>query len=1033
MTKKKLIAVIVLFLMGITGLRFLWISIHPLPLPLKAVQGVLDLRDTPFSDDKIYSLRGEWEIYPGKLLPSGSRARSAPSPGTNPSYIQVPGSWKGAMKQEQETYRYASYRLRILTKQPDQRIGIILPKINSSSALYVNGKIEGHSGIPAETAQEYTARAVPYPVYFNAVEGETELVLQVADFDTDSGGILRPVLFGNSQTIHKERLLTIGMELAVCIVLLLHAAYAVILYLIIPRHKVLLYFTLMVVFATFSILSDDDRLLMLWLPISNGWSLKLLRLAFLGTFFFMLLLAKQLLFPNERFKWMRILAIITLLFGGLLISVPSSSTLFSVLSHQYGHLLLSLAVGIFIIIYKSFIRNEEGTIFLLLAITSIISSTIWGSIKNNSTLGLSFYPFDLIFAFLAFATFWFRRFFWNAEQTAKLAVSLQRSIKQKDDFLANTSHELQNPLHGIINIAEAVLSSEKSTLHEQNAEDLRLLITVGRRMSLLLNDLLDLSQLREHNIQLKLESLRIQSAASGVMDMLRFMTGDKPLELKMDIPDNFPNVIGDEKRVIQILFNLLQNAVKYTEKGTVSVYADIHQQTARIHIMDTGIGMDQETQRRVFEPYEQGDSSMTAMGGGIGLGLSICKELVQLHGGSLSVVSSPQEGSVFTFTLQLAGEPQESVLKNDVILHESGEAPLVPYALVQDHNIVDSDSQSKSRVLAVDDDPVNLKILTALLADDYEIMTVTSGHGALLLLDDESWDLVISDVMMPGMSGYELTRRIRERYSVTELPVLLLTARNQPQDIYTGFVSGANDYVSKPVNAMELQMRVRFLTDLKQSVSRQLRVEAAYLQAQIQPHFLFNTLNSISALASFDSERMSDLIDAFSSYLRLSFNFLNAEPLVPLERELELVRAYLYIEKERFDDRLETTWSIEPDLHFLLPPLTIQPLVENAVRHGILNRAKGGRVEISVRKHSEGYKVTIADNGIGIRAEVLSQLLTGPLEPGRGIGLQNTHKRLMRMYGRGLTIESTVLKGTIISFIIPFSKSQASPGAKNIY
>lgn len=1029
MTKKKLIVVIVLFLIGLTGLRFLWIGIHPLPVPLKALQGVLDLRGPPFPDDKIYSLGGEWELYPGTLLAPTSRTHTVISPETKRSYIHVPGSWKEAMKQDHGAYSYATYRLKILTEQPEQRIGMIFPKINSSSVLYVNGKTVGHSGFPAEKAQEYTARAVPYPVFFNTVNGEAELILQVADFDTDSGGILRPVLFGNDQTIHKERLLTIGMELAVCIVLLLHAAYAVILYLIIPRQKVLLYFTLMVTFATISILSDDDRLLMLWLPISNGWSLKLLRLAYLGTFFFMLHLARQLLFPNERLKWLRVLSIITSLFAGLLITVPSSSVLFSVLSHQYGHLLLSLAIGIFIIIYKSFIRNEDGTIFLLLAITSIISSTIWGSVKNNTEIGLSFYPFDLIFAFLAFATFWFRRFFWNAAHTAKLAESLQRAIKQKDDFLANTSHELQNPLHGIINIAEAVLSSDKSTLHKQNAEDLKLLITVGRRMSLLLNDLLDLSQLRESNIQLKLQSLHIQSAASGVVDMLRFMTGEKPIALKMDIPQNFPNVIGDEKRIIQILFNLLQNAVKYTEKGTVSVYADIHQQTARIHIMDTGIGMDQETQRRVFDPYEQGDSSMTAMGGGIGLGLSICKELVQLHGGSLSVVSSPHEGSVFTFTLQLADEPSRMVVNNDVFLPEAGEAAPVLNAQVQDQSRGHSDRMSKSRVLAVDDDPVNLKILTALLADDYDIKTVTTGQGALLLLDEESWDLVISDVMMPVMSGYELTRRIRERFLVTELPVLLLTARNQPQDIYSGFVSGANDYVSKPVNAMELRMRVRFLTEMKQSVSRQLRIEAAYLQAQIQPHFLFNTLNSISALASFDTGRMSELIDAFSSYLRLSFNFLNAEPLVPFERELELVEAYLYIEKERFENRLEIAWSLEPDLHFLLPPLTIQPLVENAVRHGILNRAKGGRVEISVRQLGEGTEVTIADNGIGISAELLAELLTGPPEPERGIGLQNTHKRLMRMYGRGLTIDSTVLKGTVVSFIIPLSKSEASPGA----
>lgn len=1002
----------------------LWITIDPLPLHLRAVQGVLDLRGTQFSEDRIYTLGGEWEFYPGTLLTPGSDgSRNLSRP------INMPGNRNEAMNQDIGDYSYGTYRLRILTERPDQPIGIIIPKINSSSALYVNGKLEGRSGNPAETEQEYISLAVPYSVAFNADNGETELLLQMADFDTGTGGIQKPVLFGTDKAIQKERLFSIGLQLTICIVLLLHGSYAIILYLIGPRQKVLLHFSLMVICAIISILSDDDKLLLLWLPIGNGWSIKLSLVAYIGTFVFMLHLAKQLLFPNERFQWLQVLTAIASIIAVFLIAVPGNSGTYIV----YALLLIALALGIFIIIYKSCLQKEDGAIFLLLAMTSIISSTLWGIIKNNSSLGLSFYPFDLIFAFLGFATFWFKRYFWNAEQTTKLAVSLQRAIKQKDDFLANTSHELRNPLHGIINIAEAVLTSEKSSLSEQNAEDLKLLITVGRRMSLLLNDLLDLSQLRESNIQLKLDSLRIQSLASGVLDMLRFMTDGKPIELKMDIPDSFPNVVGDEKRIIQILFNLLQNAVKYTIEGTVSVSADIQQQTARIHITDSGIGMDQETQLRVFEPYEQGDSSMTAMGGGIGLGLSICKQLVQLHGGDLSVSSSLGEGSVFTFTLQLAEGPAEQMEATGGFLAGSAEeVQLAAYGQKREEGVGRPAPAAKSTILAVDDDSVNLKILTSLLsADDYEIRTVTSGQGALLLLDSAPWDLVISDVMMPVMSGYELTQRIRERFSAAELPVLLLTARNQPADIYAGFISGANDYVSKPVNAMELRMRVRFLTDLKQSVSQQLRMEAAYLQAQIQPHFLFNTLNSISALASLDTAKMSDLIDAFSTYLRLSFNFLNAEPVVPLERELELVKAYLYIEKERFESRLEIAWSLEPNLCLLLPPLTIQPLVENAVRHGVLNRAQGGRVEISVKQLAEGAEITIADNGKGISEEILTDLLAGSPDPERGIGLLNTHKRLMRMYGRGLTIQSTVLEGTVVSFVVPFNKSKTALEAES--
>lgn len=162
---------------------------------------------------------------------------------------------------------------------------------------------------------------------------------------------------------------------------------------------------------------------------------------------------------------------------------------------------------------------------------------------------------------------------------------------------------------------------------------------------------------------------------------------------------------------------------------------------------------------------------------------------------------------------------------------------------------------------------------------------------------------------MPGMSGYELTRRVRERYPVSELPVLLLTARAMREEIYYGFQQGANDYVTKPVDSLELKYRVTGLARLKQTVAHSLRLEMAYLQAQIRPHFLFNALNSIATLSTIDLCQMQQLIEAFSSYLRSSFDLMNTGTLIHLKQELSLVEAYLYIEKVRFGERLEVKWE----------------------------------------------------------------------------------------------------------------------------
>lgn len=270
---------------------------------------------------------------------------------------------------------------------------------------------------------------------------------------------------------------------------------------------------------------------------------------------------------------------------------------------------------------------------------------------------------------------------------------------------------------------------------------------------------------------------------------------------------------------------------------------------------------------------------------------------------------------------------------------------------------------------------------------------------------------------MPELSGYELTAKIRERYSLSELPILLLTAYHRDGGVETGFQLGANDYVQKPMNALELKSRVHSLTKLKQSVSEQLRTEAAWLQAQIKPHFIINTFNAIIALSRFDLERMDRLVQELSNFIRWSIDFRNTEQLISLKDEVKLVQSYLFIEKERFGERIQVVWEGEESIDITLPPLTLQPLVENAINHGLSQSAERGEIRIRLSEQKDAVNVQVIDNGVGMDEQTIQSLLEN--KTGRGIGLINTDRRLERIYGEGLKVESEQGKGTIISFRIP--------------
>lgn len=1025
-------AVILLFIGVLFGFRWTWISLFSVEVTVPAVNGVTDLRGRDLGDSGLYRLEGEWSFYPDQLVSDKnlSSLTGAPLP------LKVPGDWKRAMGNDSATsYGYGTYRLRILVDPLRQPVSLWIKQIHSASSVEINGVPLTGKGRVAQDSMMYQPNSTSYlsPYYS---EGATviDVLIQASNFDHPyKGGIGGSIYFASQEEVNRIYFYTVGFQMLTVVILLLHVLYACILYVFNSKEHALFLIALMTLSVSIILMARSDNILLDLLGVNYTWSLKIRLIAFLWQNLLILLVFRRFTSGTGINKGLRAYILSLCLYSVFITIVPAALVSTSI---HWGIVQVFQYIPFLWLIYclgRLLFRqqSDKDVVYLLLSGAAIISNLLWSLWDYSGQFSVVYYPLDIIAAIVGFSAYWFKQYFHNAKENMKLNEQLKKADKLKDQFLANTSHELRTPLHGIMNIAENIVAKEKGRLYESSRKDMELLITISRRMSHMLGDLLDVVRLQEHRIILKQEPVLIQAVVPGVISMLQHMIEGKPVTLSMDIPEWVPLVLADEKRLVQVVFNLVHNALKYTEKGQVCISAgELHGQVV-IYVTDTGAGMTQETIDRVFLPYEQGPHGIRD-GRGIGLGLSICRQLVELHGGQLSIQSEPGTGSVFSLNLPLAGASGgEMVLSHNSATEEL--ADTIHQQLAEWHLSGDQPSRhpvtepvpplfadTKLNILAVDDDPVNLSVLKGILASEpYTVTGVNSAREALEVLDTKKWDLLIGDVMMPHMSGYELTQKIRMRYSLYELPVLLLTARSQPADIYTGFLAGANDYVTKPVDAMELKYRIRALTAMQRAFNERMRLEAAYLQAQIQPHFLFNTLNSISSLGEVDTRKMQELIDAFTSYLRISFDFLNTGELVSLSHELELVESYLYIEQTRFAERISVIWEVEPDIDILLPPLSIQPLVENAVKHGLLTRRQGGTVQIQIIRQHKSVKIEVEDNGQGMDHETLELLLKPTMEGKKGIGLANTHRRLSQLYGRGLSIHSEQAVGTSVSFMIP--------------
>lgn len=396
---------------------------------------------------------------------------------------------------------------------------------------------------------------------------------------------------------------------------------------------------------------------------------------------------------------------------------------------------------------------------------------------------------------------------------------LQALNKLKDEFLANTSHELRTPLNGIIGIAEALVDDSGEELGPRVLSQLQMIAQSGRRLSNLVNDILDFSRMRHKGFDLRVRSIDMVNLANSVVSMTLPLARKKNLQVFCELNDNLPRVAADEERLEQVLYNLIGNAIKFTLQGHVRISAREENNFVYITVADTGIGIPESELVNIFDSFSQVKGDATREFEGTGLGLAVTKNLVELHGGTIVVKSTLGKGSEFTFNLPIADANLEEhdYRPNDAQLRSVIEISAPEPAEVENNAESTADGNAfKPHILIVDDDAINRQVLISQLgASQYRFTEAVNGEDAIgAVMQDFSIDLVLLDVMMPKMTGYDTAQRIRKIRQRQDLPIIFITAKHFATDLLTGFGVGGNDFLTKPVSKPELLSRTKTHLDL---------------------------------------------------------------------------------------------------------------------------------------------------------------------------------------------------------------------------
>lgn len=510
---------------------------------------------------------------------------------------------------------------------------------------------------------------------------------------------------------------------------------------------------------------------------------------------------------------------------------------------------------------------------------------------------------------LMFLGFLFQARRWELKRVNKKhAVQLQlqelsklKELDQlKSQFFANISHEFRTPLTLILGQLDSLQTEQ---LEKQGQTKLQVAYRNARRLLRLINELLDLSKLEAGGIELRAEVFNMVTFLKNLVSSFESLAEQKRIELKFSTEVEFIPVKFEPDKIEKVFYNLLSNAFKFTpENGNIRV--DVRgtlevPRTLEINIKDSGIGISEDDLPNIFDRFYQVDGSHTREHEGSGIGLALAKELIELHNGQISVSSKEDVGTTFTVRLPVS-ETESQIPEKVEIKPEDTQIEADTVQLEQDKSIADSQLSDNQEIILIAEDNDDVRVyIREQLQEHYNIVETEDGEQGLAKAQEIIPDLLITDVMMPKMDGYQLSKHIRDDEKTSHIPIVMITARADMDDKIEGLETGVDAYLVKPFNARELKVRIKNLIQQRQKLRKRFK-EATIIKPSevtvtpIDQLFLENVISTIEKKFSnedFNVEALADSVHMSASQINRKLGALIDQSGGQFIRSMRLQRA----------------------------------------------------------------------------------------------------------------------------------------------